>query len=421
MIISNSRRCKQQPPTVIQTISTLVRTLVIVMRREKTLTISLIVFLCSGTAGCKKASTGVSQQNNSQAAVPAPGDFHHPEGGTTPVAQTKFFDGSIGSTLGLQMKLIRDGEQLTGHYSYKKIGTRIDLKGTVDKEGNLTLVESDSNGKQTGAFSGLWKADQDGMITISGNWSQPQGQKKTAFSVHEEPIAFSGGAEIVARQIKENNKKLKYTIDVEYPQLTGATGPNFEKFNQTVRSLVSGKVAGFKKEMAAPEANEAETESQTEPEAPASDLGIGYTIALAKDDLVSVLLDIGGYYSGAAHPNSYSETINFDLKNGSKLKLADLFKPGAKYLQTISTYCVKDLKRQSKEKDSLLDDSTIASGAGPDEKNFKSWTITRKGLELTFDAYQVGPYAAGPQTVIVPYAVLKEIVKPEGLISEFVK
>jgi len=392
------------------------------MRQEKTLTISLILLLCSGIAGCKKASSPTSQQqSNSEATVPAPGDFHHPEGGTTPVAETKYFEGSIGTTLGLQMKLTREGERLAGSYYYKKIGKKIDLKGTVDKEGHLTLLESDPNGKQTGVFSGLWKADQDGMITISGNWSQPEGQKKTAFSVHEEPIAFSGGVEIVARRIKENNKKLKYAIDVDYPQLTGVTAPNVERFNQTVRGLVAKKVAEFKKEMAAPEVDETETESQMDPEAPGSDLGIGYTIALARDDLVSVLFDIGGYYSGAAHPNSYSETVNFDLKSGKKLKLGDLFKPGAKYLHTISGYCVKDLKRQSKEKNSLLEDSTIASGAGPSETNFKSWTITRKGLEITFDAYQVGPYAAGPQTVLIPYAALKEIAKPDGMLSEFVK
>ena len=43
----------------------------------------------------------------------------------------------------------------------------------------------------------------------------------------------------------------------------------------------------------------------------------------------------------------------------------------------------------------MLDDASIRSGAGPNAKNYQSWTITKKGLGISFDAYQVGPYAAG--------------------------
>jgi hypothetical protein len=105
------------------------------------------------------------------------------------------------------------------------------------------------------------------------------------------------------------------------------------------------------------------------------------------------------------------------------LKLADLFKPGAKYLQTISSYSIKDLKSQSKAQgaDSMLTDQTIADGAGPDLKNFKSWTITKKGLAISFDSYQVAPYVAGPQRVVIPYSALKDIIKPDGPVGIFVK
>ena len=148
-------------------------------------------------------------------------------------------------------------------------------------------------------------------------------------------------------------------------------------------------------------------------------LDIGYDIALAKDDLISIQFSLGSY-SGGAHPNSSSAVLNYDVKAGKVLRLADLFNPGARYLQTISSYCIKDWKKQSKSKDSLLDDATIQSGAGPEVKNYQSWTITKKGLEITFDAYQVGAYAAGPQTVLVPYSALKELIKPDGPLAQFV-
>lgn len=319
------------------------------------------------------------------------------------------------------MKLVRTADRLNGSYYYQKVGTKIDLRGSVDKDGNITLEEFDPAGKQTGIFKGLWqlKAD-DGLIIISGNWSKPPGEKgaekKTAFSLHEEPIAFSGDADIATKQIKESNKKLRYEVDARYPQLTGGTNPNFEKFNQAVRASVTKTVGDFKKEMASPD--EQDTGGV---ETAGSDISISYTVALAQDDLISIELSVGSYYQGAAHPNSYTEVINYDLKNGKQLKLSDLFKPGARYLQAISAYCISDLKKQSKAAEGMLDDSSIASGAGPDPKNYQSWTITKKGLGIHFDPYQVGPYAAGPQFVSVPYATLKDLVNPDGPIAQFAK
>jgi hypothetical protein len=203
-----------------------------------------------------------------------------------------------------------------------------------------------------------------------------------------------------------------YEIDARYPQLTGGSNQNFEKFNQVVRGSVTKKVADFKKDMAPEEAEDPRPEGSM-----GSDLNVGYEVALAQDDLISVEFSVGSYYQGAAHPNSFTEVVNYDLKNGKQLKLADLFKPGAKYLQAIASYCIADLKKQDK---GLLNEE-IEKGASANAKNYQSWTITRKGLGINFDAYQVGPYAAGPQFVLVPYSNLKDLINPEGPIGQFAK
>ncbi len=384
--------------------------------RSRSLVLLLLIGLVVVTS-CRKSSTPPPA---APATTPAPTDqqLNHPVGGTTPPPQTKHFKGSIGSTLDLQMKLVRNGDQLTGSYFYQKVGTRITLKGTVDKDGNLTLDEFDPSGKQTGVFKGLWQVKaEDGLITLAGNWSKPAGEKgddkKIAFSVHEEPINFSSDVDVVARSVKENNKKLMYDIDAQYPQLTGGNNPNLEKFNQLARMVVMKSVAGFKKDMAPEEGEGPRPEGSM-----GSDLGIGYTILLARDDLVSVQFDIGSYYQGAAHPNSHTETLNYDLKNGKQLKLADLFNPGSKYLQTLSTYCITDLKKQFKEKNAELLEDQLKEGAAPTAKNYESWTITRRGLGINFDSYQIAPYAAGPQFVLVPYSALKDLIKPDGPIAQ---
>jgi len=318
------------------------------------------------------------------------------------------------------MKLVRAGDQLSGSYFYQKVGTKIDVRGNVDKDGNLTLEEFDPSGKQTGVFKGIWKVDpQDGMIALAGNWSKPPNEKgsdkKTAFSLHEEPIAFTGDTELVSKQIKESNKKLMYEVAAQYPQLTGGNNPAFERFNLLARGAVTKKVADFKKAMA-------EAAGDEKPEGSmGSDLEVSYEVALAQDDLISVDFNVYSYYQGAAHPNAFSEVLNYDVKKGEQLKLSDLFKPGAKFLQTISKYCIEQLKKQMKEgvQEGDVDNQWIENGAGPTAKNYQSWTITRKGLGINFDAYQVGPYAAGPQSVTVPYATLKDLINPEGPIAQF--
>ncbi|HJS24083.1 MAG TPA: DUF3298 domain-containing protein [Pyrinomonadaceae bacterium] len=378
----------------------------------------LIIACLVISLGCSKTST------SPPTALPPPGtatpspELSHVAGGETPAPPTKYFKGSIGSSLDLQMKLVRTGDQLAGSYFYQKIGTRINLRGNVDKDGNLTLEEFDQAGKQTGLFKGLWTVN-DGLINLAGNWSKPPGEKgsekKIAFSVHEEPIAFTGDVEIVSKQNKESNKKLMYEIAAQYPQLTGGNNPNFEKFNQAARASVTRKVAGFKKDMQ-PEAEEEEPRPEG---SMGSDLSVTYEVLLAQDDLVSVKFDVSSYFQGAAHPNSYSDVLNYDLKNGKQLKLSDLFKPGAKFLQTIATYCIADLKKQAQAKGLLAEE--IEKGAAAKSDNYDSWTITRRGLGIYFDAYQVGPYAAGPQFVLVPYSTLKDLINPEGPIAQLGK
>lgn len=362
----------------------------------------------------KSATSQPAVASNSQPLAPTP----DASGGQ--VSQTWVFAGSIGSSNDLQMKLIRTGDDLSGTYSYLKVGKPITLKGTIDKDGNVTLSEYDAAGTPTGIFKGKWDASDQAAAKIEGAWSKPNSNKQSKFTLEEQPISFSAGLELLNKHIKESDNKLKYDIDVLYPQLSGSTDAAVIKFNSLSRGLVSKKISEFKKDMAERAAEEEGPLSDSDMR---SDLLIGHKVALANDDLVSIGFDIGGYARGAAHPYSYSEVINYDLKNGKVLKLADLFQPSANYLKVISSYCHEDLKKQGKAQgpDSELPAEWLQRGTAPKLANYKSWTISRKGLDIVFDSYQVGPYAVGPQFVSIPYPALKGVLLPEGPLGQFVK
>src|SRR6185295_12979703 len=148
-----------------------------------------------------------------------------------------------------------------------------------------------------------------------------------------------------------------------------------------------------------------------------STLDAGYDFHLADDNLISVAFTEGTYSRGAAHGNSLTQVLNYDVKSGKKIALADLFKDKSKYLSVIAAYCQKELKERARKPDAMVLEELIEPGAGARTDNYRAWNITKKGLWITFDPYQVAAYAAGPQYVLVPYSVLKDIIKPDGPIA----
>lgn len=373
------------------------------MKTNQRITLLLLIAVAIFGA-CRKSPT--TQNSNTNLASPPQETIG---GGAAPAGEKFSFRGWIAS-LSIEMTLVRDNDRLTGTYFYPRVGKNIDLKGSIDTGGKLELRETDETGKDTGVFKGQWKSNDVGLASIEGKWSRPDGSKETEFELTQQPIEFTSVVRVAPKVIRENNKQGKYTVNVEYPQIEGDS--RFDAFNQQARSMISKDVAAFK----ASEGNPSEDETVLADEAQTSTLDIGYNVRFATDDLISVEFSESQYERGAAHGSNLTVVLNYDVKNKKKLALADLFQAKSNYLNVISTYCIKDLQNQSKKNDMLMEDQ-IKEGAAPRADNYGAWTITRKGLWITFDPYQVAAYAAGPQHVLVPYSSVKSIVKPDAAIG----
>jgi len=388
------------------------------MKGLRRLEILLLTAACAVFGACRKQSIN-QQTTNSNLAVTQ----EKPAGGEASVGERSYFRGTIAAganNLKIELTLLRDGERVSGSYFYPKVGKNIELNGTIDKDGNVDLREKDDGGKETGVFKGKWKAavepNELSMANIAGKWSRPDGSKETTFELTQQPIDFSAAAaRFVPKVIKEASKQSRYRIDVVYPQIEGDA--RFDKFNKEARAMSTKNVAAFK---TSETGTETDTGTETPTETLTSTLDSDYEIRLAADDLISIEFSESAYSRGAAHPNSYTTVLNYDVRNGKKLALADLFNAKSNYVKAISDYCIKNLKQQAKkEKDSMLTDDMIQSGASARADNYKSWTITKQGLWITFDPYQVAAYAAGPQQVLVPYSALKDLIKADGPIAVF--
>src|SRR5437879_12577995 len=96
------------------------------------------------TGACRKQAPAPQPANTA-----APVAQEAPAGGVAQAGDKYFFRGTI-ANLSIEMQLLRDGDRLNGTYFYPKVGKNIALTGTVDKDNNVTLTESDDAGKQTG-------------------------------------------------------------------------------------------------------------------------------------------------------------------------------------------------------------------------------------------------------------------------------
>jgi len=364
----------------------------------------LVLALVVLSGACRKSTT--NQIGNSNSGTMS----QNPIGGGAAQAGEKFyFRGRINYDLKVEMTLVRDGERLSGSYFYPRVGKNIDLKGSIDKSNVVEMRESDESGKDTGVFKGKWSTNAMGLADIEGKWSRPDGSKETDFRVSQQPLEFASAVRVVPKVIKEANKQARYSLDAEYPEIQGDA--RFDKFNREARALVTKDVAAFK----TGETGDEEESSDLADEAQTSTLDIGYDIRFATDDLISVEFYQAQYERGAAHGNSITVVLNYDVKNGRRLALADLFNAKSNYLNVMSDYSIKDLREQSKkDKESMLDEDMMKSGTTPSADNYQATAITRKGLWITFDPYQVAAYAAGPQHVLIPYSALKSIIKPDG-------
>jgi hypothetical protein len=347
------------------------------------------------------------------------GASNPPIGAATQQTGGTRFKGTIAESR-FEMTLRRDRDRIEGSYFYLKSGSANSLKlaGKIDQSGKFTLQEFDAAGKQTGEFSGVWKNEpNEAGATLEGEWRKPKAAEGTMFWANEQMISFSSpAAQINTKTVSESNKPKRFDVNVEYPELTGV--PNAAGFNILARKLATQPIAGFKKDMLAQTAEDL----KYLPEGMNNYMEIGYSVEYADEDLISVNF-INSLYTGGAHPNHYYSTLTYDLKNGKEIKLAELFKPGAKYLDKIAEYSIADLRSRSDESGESLGLATDmwAEGASPTAENYEAWNITKKGLMITFDPYQVGPYAAGPQTVIVPFAKLKDLARTDGALAKMTK
>ena len=325
------------------------------------------------------------------------------------------FGGSIDNRFKIQMLLDRSGERLLGEYFYEKTREEtgevknLELEGQIRGDGSFVISESEFDRRTpTGTFRGKLRTEMvngEPILRMDGTWSKPGDKKELSFSATESHIDLGGGLKLKSIEKTAYDASSKSRTSAKFPHLEGdgrAAG-----FNQAVDAIVKNEVGEFSgNEIAAGDNKDQD----------ASSVELSYDITAGNANLISVAFGLLSEVEGAAHSNSDTIILNYDLRTRKVLALPDLFKPDANYLEFLSDYCIRNLTKRD-----VSDPEWLQRGAGRNADNYKNWNLLPSGLLVTFDPYQVASHAEGTVEVFIPYVKLRAIINPAGPLRSLLK
>ena len=130
------------------------------------------------------------------------------------------------------------------------------------------------------------------------------------------------------------------------------------------------------------------------------------------DHIISVS---GIYYSytGGAHPNTWRLGWNYDLETGEFMDL-EMLGEGTELNEAVAAEIIR--QAQIPLEDGLVRVEMYWEDYEEIVANWSSYAVTfgETGMDVVFSAYELAPYAAGPQEFHLPYDYLKPHLSEQG-------
>ncbi len=223
--------------------------------------------------------------------------------------------------------------------------------------------------------------------------------------VPTQALPLSQTVALTSVPFSEEGQTPPYKITAQIPDLTGSNDPRVSAFNTLLHDLVMLEIDGFKKDILQNASNP--------PITAGSSFDIQSSLVGQQGDFWSIKLEAMGYSDGAAHPYHYTVPVNYDLNQGREITLDEVFLPNLNYLQKVADYCKAELSKRD------IGFEMFSQGADPTPENYQRWNLSKDGLVITFDEYQVAAYAAGPQVVVIPFSELQGLINSQGPTTPF--
>lgn len=202
--------------------------------------------------------------------------------------------------------------------------------------------------------------------------------------------------DVVTQTLKENYKGINF--DIKYPEVNLSDEHVKNKINASLKQ----SVYDFKKYI---EDIYNETNSLYSGDADKSLDTFDYEGSSEFEyEIVGNILSIKMKYvqfTGGAHPMTHVRGFNFDLKTGNDLKLEEIFNDKGKkeYIDLINKEIMNVI---NKNPDNYFVEEFKGIG------NNTEYYLTKDGLNVFFQLYEIAPYSAGIPEFLIPYSKIKD-------------
>lgn len=220
------------------------------------------------------------------------------------------------------------------------------------------------------------------------------------------PTTQAHNLQLIDRRIFEEGDEPRYEVDGVWPNLEGP-----ETLVATFNTE-SDRLIGTIKENFLLDVTDGQGVMEGKGEPPLNYLTFDYDLTYSDQRLFSFLLTFDQYIAMSAHPFPFSQALNYDAWNGVFLSLEDLFLPGTDYFNEIGSLL-----------DPVLDEEGFGYQVGTAADVMlaqENRNLLTEGLRINFDVYEVAPYAAGPQFILIPWGDLAGILDTNGPAAGFI-
>ena len=324
------------------------------------------------------------------------GTFTDPSGKSQTVASgggaalPASFDGEYLGSIGKQfvrMKLSRRSGTLSGVYRYASSTSDLKLDGIIHDDGRFELTEK-SSGKASGKIVGAFAS----TAGVLGQWQSLDGAKTAPLSLEKgsgypETQTYDGGLVLYPQERMIEGKRCR--TDVVFPQVRGASDKAGMK---AINDFFRGDTGKIKS-----------CEGPDDPAMPDFETSEGYTLDTKKGRFVGVRRS-GYAYAGGAHGGGGTQCDVVDAKAVNHFKLVSkVSDPGRAKLGELVVGALTKQYKVAKLTDAGFNDDKVTITKDSDLCLGDGW------VEADFDAYELGPYALGPQQARFPFAQVKDL------------
>jgi hypothetical protein len=135
---------------------------------------------------------------------------------------------------------------------------------------------------------------------------------------------------------------------------------------------------------------------------------VNYKVTFNKNNILSIPMTFYSY-TGGAHGLTLQKPYNINTQTGEKISLKDIFKENINYKNIIN----EEIKKQIKKDPTIYFPNVLEI---VDEAGYKQpFYITKDGIVVYYDLYEIAPYAAGIREFKIPFSLFGEGVNPTFL------